>query len=32
MPLPPEDAGVVMSYLREIYQVSAQQAMAQALS
>jgi uncharacterized Zn finger protein len=32
MPLPPEDAGVVMSYLREIYQASAQQAMAQALS
>jgi hypothetical protein len=31
IPLAPEDAPVVMNYLREIYQATAQQAMVQAL-
>lgn len=31
MPLPPDDAPVVMGYLKEVYQAAAQQAMVQAL-
>ncbi|MGB3201589.1 MAG: SWIM zinc finger family protein [Nodosilinea sp.] len=32
MPLPPDDAPVVMGYLKEVYQAAAQQAMIEALS